>query len=59
MHMRQLILAKPLFLCKYCNKKFTALSDLKQHEMIHNGEKPFICTICDKNYTPKQLHTDL
>ena len=35
------------FSCSYCEKKFTQQRILKQHEMIHTGEKPFRCSFCD------------
>ena len=33
--------------CPFCPKVFRKPSELKRHEMIHTGEKPFVCTMCD------------
>ena len=36
--------------CNLCQKIFTKLSSLKEHKMIHTGEKPFPCSICNKRF---------
>lgn len=33
--------------CKYCGKKFASASIMRIHEIIHTGEKPFACDVCD------------
>ena len=38
---------KPSFSCFICGKVFTILSNLKTHERIHTGEKPYSCSQCD------------
>ena len=34
--------------CEHCGKFFNKLSDFKQHERIHTGEKPYKCRHCEK-----------
>ncbi|KAK3744961.1 hypothetical protein QZH41_000291 [Actinostola sp. cb2023] len=37
--------------CKYCNKAFTQLISLKNHDRIHTGIKPYQCKYCNKAFT--------
>lgn len=41
-------------LCTYCNKVFDFRYKLKQHMLIHTGEKPFTCSICPNKYRLSQ-----
>ncbi|XP_064816650.1 zinc finger protein interacting with ribonucleoprotein K-like [Oncorhynchus masou masou] len=39
--------------CSYCGKGCNRLWDLKQHEIIHTGEKPYHCSQCGKSFNQK------
>ena len=36
--------------CDLCGKNFSSKSALKQHILIHSGEKPFKCNFCNKSF---------
>ncbi|KAF2363567.1 Zinc finger C2H2-type, partial [Trinorchestia longiramus] len=36
-----------MFTCPVCSKSFVQKYKLKRHYLVHTGEKPFSCTLCD------------
>ncbi|ALC44503.1 CG17328 [Drosophila busckii] len=46
--------------CRFCPKRFAVVQTLRNHELIHTGEKPFDCNICGKAFRQKlNLQTHL
>ena len=41
------------YVCKFCNKGWSAPALLKRHMRVHTGEKPFFCTKCDLRFSLK------
>ncbi|XP_008060104.1 zinc finger protein 705A-like isoform X2 [Carlito syrichta] len=39
-----------LYECYLCRKAFSNCSNLRQHEMIHTGERPYECHLCGKAF---------
>ena len=33
-----------------CGKRFTEYSSLYKHHVVHTSSKPYICSMCGKNY---------
>ncbi|XP_030620809.1 zinc finger protein 131 [Chanos chanos] len=51
---------KKLYECQVCNMVFNSWDQFKDHLVIHTGEKPNHCTICDQWFTqPRDLRSHL
>ena len=37
--------------CSLCNQVFLSQKDLRRHERIHTGERPFTCKICQRKFS--------
>lgn len=36
-----------------CPQSFTSVENLKEHEITHDADKPYICILCKKDFTLK------
>ena len=38
------------FKCGLCLKELSSMQNLREHEFMHRGEKPYQCDVCDAKY---------
>ncbi|XP_055612654.1 uncharacterized protein LOC129759270 [Uranotaenia lowii] len=43
------------FVCAQCGISKSSKASLKVHEMLHTGERPYHCKICDKRFTSQTI----
>ena len=39
--------------CESCPQNFKTVDELKEHEITHDAERPFICVLCEKDFALK------
>ncbi|KYN04799.1 Zinc finger protein Xfin [Cyphomyrmex costatus] len=42
-----------IWYCEACPQSFTSVDNLKEHEIRHDAEKPYICILCNKDFVLK------
>lgn len=46
---------KKAYVCTICGKCFSTGSQLKVHQFLHTGERPYICSVCGKGFRTEAI----
>ena len=50
LHMKEVHVRAVTHTCSHCGKQFTKEANVKVHERIHTGEKPYQCNLCGQSF---------
>ena len=50
LHMKEVHARAVTHTCSHCGKQFTKEANVKVHERIHTGEKPYQCNLCGQSF---------
>uniref|UniRef100_A0A7N8XI02 Zinc finger protein 14-like n=1 Tax=Mastacembelus armatus TaxID=205130 RepID=A0A7N8XI02_9TELE len=53
LHSRQHMEVRPTYKCPECGRTYGRMTELKMHQRYHTGDKPYMCTCCNKQYSLK------